>query len=96
MSKDFKILFLGDIVGRPGRNAVREFLDEVVSKYDFNKKNYSIKSEKNLLLRRFFSKSGKNRQMDNLQTLFPIIYLNKARRRKSQKLFSVRKGSVIL
>lgn len=35
MSKDFKILFLGDIVGRPGRNAVKEFLDEVVSKYDF-------------------------------------------------------------
>ena len=27
MSKDFKLLFLGDIVGRPGREAVKDFLD---------------------------------------------------------------------
>lgn len=35
MSKDFKILFLGDIVGRPGRNTVKEFLSDNAKKYDF-------------------------------------------------------------
>ncbi len=35
MSKDFKLLFLGDIVGRPGRNIVNDFLSEVKSRYDF-------------------------------------------------------------
>lgn len=35
MSKDFKILFLGDIVGRPGRDALRDYLSEVRENYDF-------------------------------------------------------------
>ena len=35
MSKLYKLLFLGDIVGRPGRNIVKEFLDDVKSQYDF-------------------------------------------------------------
>lgn len=37
MSKEFKILFLGDIVGRPGREIVKEFLDlpDCRAKFDF-------------------------------------------------------------
>lgn len=37
MSKDFKLLFLGDVVGRSGRTAVNEFLNNfgAQSKYDF-------------------------------------------------------------
>lgn len=35
MSKDFKILFLGDIVGRPGREIVKKFLEENRANYDF-------------------------------------------------------------
>ena len=35
MSKNFKLLFLGDIVGRPGREIVQKFLNDDISKYDF-------------------------------------------------------------
>ncbi len=35
MSKNFKLLFLGDIVGRPGREIVQKFLSDNISKYDF-------------------------------------------------------------
>lgn len=37
MSKEFKMLFLGDVVGRPGREIVKEFLEKVKSeaRYDF-------------------------------------------------------------
>lgn len=31
----FKIIFFGDIVGKPGRNAVRDFLGDNKEKYDF-------------------------------------------------------------
>lgn len=37
MSKTVKVLFLGDLVGRPGREAVEKFLKEEVSKTDFAK-----------------------------------------------------------
>lgn len=37
MSKTIKILFLGDLVGRPGREAVEKFLKEEASKTDFAK-----------------------------------------------------------
>ena len=33
--KIIKIIFFGDIVGKPGRNAVRDFLQETSQKYDF-------------------------------------------------------------
>ena len=37
MSKEFKLLFLGDVVGRPGRTIVKNYLDDVrvTDKYDF-------------------------------------------------------------
>ncbi|OGI00777.1 MAG: hypothetical protein A2Y25_06225 [Candidatus Melainabacteria bacterium GWF2_37_15] len=35
MSKQLKILFLGDVVGRPGRLGVRKFLDDNTQNYDF-------------------------------------------------------------
>ncbi len=35
MSKNLKILFLGDIVGRPGRLGVKTFLSEHAGEYDF-------------------------------------------------------------
>ena len=37
MQKDFKLLFIGDIVGRCGRNIVKKFLSEnnKKSEYDF-------------------------------------------------------------
>lgn len=35
MSKEFKLLFLGDVVGRPGREIVKEFLSDVKDNYDF-------------------------------------------------------------
>ena len=37
MNKNFKLLFIGDIVGRLGRNVVKRFLldDDNKSKYDF-------------------------------------------------------------
>ena len=34
---NLKILFLGDVVGRIGRNAVTDYLAENKSKYDFYK-----------------------------------------------------------
>lgn len=34
-NKEFKIIFFGDIVGKPGRVAVRDFLAENKDKYDF-------------------------------------------------------------
>ena len=37
MSKTIKVLFLGDLVGRPGREAVEKFLKEEVSKTGFAK-----------------------------------------------------------
>ena len=33
--KTIKILFFGDMVGKPGRYAVRDFLSENAEKYDF-------------------------------------------------------------
>ena len=33
--KTIKILFFGDMVGRPGRYAVRDFLSQNAGKYDF-------------------------------------------------------------
>lgn len=37
MSNEFKLLFLGDVVGRPGRNIVKDFLNNTCAcnKYDF-------------------------------------------------------------
>ena len=35
LKADFKVLFFGDIVGRPGRRAIKKFLDEKKSDYDF-------------------------------------------------------------
>lgn len=35
-TEELKILFIGDIVGRPGRNAVKEFLPELVEKYSID------------------------------------------------------------
>lgn len=35
MNKEFKVLFLGDIVGRIGREAVQKFLSETKEDYDF-------------------------------------------------------------
>src|SRR6056297_4138950 len=33
---DMNILFIGDIVGRAGRRAVRIFLDEIIEEYEVN------------------------------------------------------------
>ena len=36
MSKDFKLLFLGDVVGRPGREIAKEFLENIKNENEFD------------------------------------------------------------